>query len=296
MSRLKQVSEVSLPKKRIWAQEIALQMEEFWKAAAQAEKNPLATAIGKERIRRTKKNIPLKQSPLSIADIGSGFGTLSSWLVDRGANLTAIDAASNALCSRFSNKFLFTKEVFPYLRFSDENFDGILLCDVIAEIDPHLHRLCFSELARLLKKKGWIVLSTELDLDSEDAQQQFLFLVKTEFTILKKEFSYHRLYLCLQRILGAPKKFSRACKDKNYRLHQLQKRRAVLRLFFYLNTLSMFSYLWQPLSILMGPLSMKFRKNRRILLFCEKLSKFLWPVRGITHVIVTAERKSLSQI
>jgi ubiquinone/menaquinone biosynthesis C-methylase UbiE len=285
------VEEKQKTKRQLYEEEV----QQSFKNLSLDKIDPYRTIQGRLRIERTvqllEKNVPILGS--TIADLGCGSALIASLLADLGGEITAVDAAPQFLNCSKDSRIARVKASIPYLPFADSTFDGVVFTDVIAEIEPHLYRLTLSELSRILKRGGWLICSTELDLHSYDAQDRFIELVKSEFEILASQKSYHRLHLYLMRWLKAPFRFIRAGKEKEYRLTLLQKREGLMRFWFYLNSIQGISSLWQPIAFLLRPLSHSLQKNRRFLLFCERFSLLFWGRRAPTHLIVLARKKKM---
>lgn len=257
--------------------------------------DPQQAAIARERIERTLKLLRQHTDPqgLHIADLGCGAGSIALALADSHAQVTAVDAAA-ALLERWHHPNVVCKQAYiPYLPFNDESFDGLVLTDVIASIEPHLHRPTLSELARLLTREGWLMISTPLDLYSTDADLLFLQLVQTEFEVIATTPSYHRLHFYLSRWIEAPSRFVRASHSSLYRTTQLQKRSGFTRLWFTLNSHPAVAPAWRPLAWLLEKPSKFIKNNRRLLLLAERLSKMLWGNSALTHMIVLARKKKM---
>jgi ubiquinone/menaquinone biosynthesis C-methylase UbiE len=257
--------------------------------------DPLCSAQGQVRIERTlellAKHIACKGD--LIADLGCGTAVIASLLADQGGVLTALDVSDRVLQSSKHTQMSYRRGCIPYLSFSDACFDGVIFTDVIAEIEPPLYRLTLSELARLLKRNGWMICSTQLDLYSHDAQERFIQLIHTEFEIIASVKSYHRLHFYLTRWVKAPARFVRAARQENYRAEHLQRRSGFMRLWFYLNSTKAASLLWRPCTLLSFPLQRMIKKNRPLLLALERLSKIIWGTKALTHLIVLARKKKI---
>ncbi len=267
-----------LSKKEQYAEEARIRSERAW-----AEKCT-STALEKERISRIDALLStLSLKGKALADLGCGDSPFSL----EESRVTAVDVARAAL-DRCPSHIKRIRGALPYVRLPEESFDGVLLTDVIAEIEPHLYRLLLSEISELMKKEAFCICSTELDFHSEDPLGHFLALLKTEFEITTLSKSYHRLYIGFRGALDAPSKFVRASFDQTYRRRQMDERGGFFRLWFYLNSLKWLSYLWRPLTPLKKALH-----NRPLLLFCEKISEILWGEGALSHVVAHCKRKSL---
>jgi ubiquinone/menaquinone biosynthesis C-methylase UbiE len=271
-------------------------MERKRKLPAPEKLGPQGSAMDQVRIERTvallEKHSQIKGE--RIADLGCGTAWMASLLAERGGHPTAVDLFENISESGQRSQISYQRAAIPYLPFPDASFDGLVFSDVIAEIDPPLYRLTFSELARLLTRSGWIICSTQLDLYSEDAHERFIGLIESEFEIIDSAKSHNRLHVYLTRWAKAPFRFLRAGAQKEYRMEHLQKRSGLMRLWFYLNSIKFISLLWKPIASLFFPLLNLLKSDRRLLLFAERLSKALWGRKAMTHVIVVARKKKIS--
>lgn len=264
------------------------QWEKVWQEESD-KLNPRNTARGRARLKRTAEFLSrLDLNGKNVADLGCGNGSLFPFL--EGGAITALDISERALslCPDGVKKI---RRILPYSHLPEQNFDCVLLTEVLAEIEPHLHRLLLSEIFAIMKKEAFFICSTELDIYSEDALEQFLVLLQCEFEVIELKKSYHRLFFHMRRALDAPSRFVRAGRDEGYRRLALEKREGVFRLWFYLNSLKWLSLLWRPWIFLK-----KRVHSQRALQTLESLSKFVWGERGVTHVIALCKRKSLHHV
>lgn len=252
--------------------------------------DPFLTCNGQVRVERTLQLLEqtIRVEGCLIADLGCGSGVIASCLARKGASVTGVDAAN-----RLGSSVPFINACLPYLPFTDSSLEGLIFTDVIAELDPELYRLTLSELSRILKKEGWLLCSTPIDTESHDASGRFIELIETEFEILTLRKSFHRLHLALTQCLKAPFRFRRGSKDPLYRLHLLQKRSGVMRLWFYVNTIRGISWIWKPAASLCRPLLQLFQKDKKLLLLCESFSKILWRSASLTHLIILARKRQM---
>lgn len=168
------------------------------------EFNPLLTAIGRNRIDRTweiiQRYFPLND--LYCVDLGAGYGILSIKCQQAGAHVTAVDISERALHHiRKDPKILCEKQFIPYTTLPDMQYQLVIAADLIASLPEEEYRLFFSELARLATRDGHIIVSTPLDIDSEDPLDRFFRLAETEITIDTVKKSYHSLTIRLLRFL-----------------------------------------------------------------------------------------------
>lgn len=97
--------------------------------------------------------------PLKLLDVGCGTGVLSRLLVEKGYDVIGIDISENAI-NKCKNKGLnaYQQDLSEKLLFRDEEFDGILMSEVIEHIADTFFVL--HELNRVLKTGGVFILTT----------------------------------------------------------------------------------------------------------------------------------------
>lgn len=148
---------------------------------------------------RIERTLSLVKPPSGKAcDLGLGFGTISDALVEKGYEVDAIDVASNAL-KHYKGKARASQDYVPYTKLDDNAYSLVVAADLIAHLPETEHRLLISELSRLIKSDGTLIISTPIDIDSEDAAARFLSLVHTEFDIEEILPSHHALWIRLRR-------------------------------------------------------------------------------------------------
>jgi ubiquinone/menaquinone biosynthesis C-methylase UbiE len=270
-------------------------MQALWEEAPLEKFDPQSSAKGKLRIADTlellKHHVQIKGS--RILDLGCGTGLFATLLAQQGGELTVADVSEKALKYCTHPNLTCHRVCVPYLPFPDAHFDGLVFTDVIAEIEPALYRLTLSELSRLLKRKGWLVCSTPLDLYSQDAREKFIQLIETEFEIIASKKRYHRLHFYLTRWVDAPMRWVRAGQKNEYRIRELEKRQSWRYLWFYCNSTKAFSFFWRPAALLLHPLQRLLKRSQRLLLFAERFSEILWGSSALTHIIVIARKRGI---
>ena len=258
--------------------------------------NPENNCMGRLRVERTIELMHDYLSPETkiVSDLGCGYGTLSKHLRDKGAKVDAIDIAKNAL-KHVENEENITplQEYVPYTHLEDDHYDLVLSTELIAYLPKEDYRLYFSELSRLVKKDGFVVCSTPIDIYSDDALQRFASLAETEFDIQHWVFGYHYLWIKFYGLLRAPASFVKAARDPRFRKEQLDKRKGLSRLWFRWN--SSLSFLWIPLKWLFQPLVALVRNNKKFLLNLESWSRFIWQEQAISHAMFIGKRRPLMQ-
>jgi SAM-dependent methyltransferase len=182
----------------------------------------------------------------------------------------------------------------PRTKLEDNTYDIVISTELIASLPIDDFRLYFSELARLVKTEGSVLISTPLDIQSEDALERFVALVDTEFHVHEWFFSYHYLYLKLCNFLKAPSRFVKAHQNSGYRRDALQKRHSIGRWWFRWNSAPLPAFFWFYFQHFTTPLLKWTEQSPRALSFLEKLSRFFWPESGISHVICIGKRHPLA--
>lgn len=266
-------------------------------------KNPtkFITKNAVEKNLRRKRILELIQKHLSlnekqVVDLGCGYGYLSRELRDLGAYVDAVDISQNAL--KEFEKFNLTNiklvhDFLPKSFLSDDHYDLVIASDLIASLNESEYRLLFSELARIVKKDGFVIVSTSIDLNSEDALQKFASLASTELEFIEWAFSYHFLYIKLVDFLLFPQRVVRAANDKEYRNKSIKKRIYLKKLWFQWSSTKVGSYFWKLINLFSEPMAANLLKSEKTLIVLEKLSKSLFKERAISHAILLGKRKSL---
>lgn len=183
---------VARPKMRLSRREEAeIRYEELWK------KNPEQFQLSRSARSRfcstaawnLIKNLDLKTACI----LGSGCGYFANLLHKKGVHVDAVDVAKSAL-----NQYDFLppeqkiQAYVPYTPLRDGHYDLVIAYDLVASLPESEHRLFFSELSRLAKNKGTILVSTNLDIYSEDALGRFLRFAQTEIAPETLQLSFHR--------------------------------------------------------------------------------------------------------
>lgn len=260
--------------------------------------NPQRNAIERIRVKRTlellKKHLSLTGK--EAADLGCGEGTISRLLRNEGAHITAVDAAANAL-NRLEQKGIDEieplQDCLPHTRLPDDGYDIVVSTEVIAYLPSQEFRLYMAELARLVKKEGWILCSTPFALRTEGGPAEFHALAETEMQIEESLPSYHTLALKWIHLLEAPQKYVKGAQDLEERHTALQTYKKCGQYWYRLQTKAPFSWLWKIVSFVTTPLSHWISQSEKTILFFEKVSRFFWAEAGITHLTVIGKRRPL---
>lgn len=283
-----------------WRKEAQEHFEQMWLNDPH-QFNPLRNCMERERLARTwklaNKFIPLQDK--LVGDLACGGGVLSKQLKEAGAKVHALDIASQALqilreyVPNIDETF---QQCLPHTTWEDNVYDLLFADEVIAYLPAQQLRLFMSELCRLVKPNGYVICSTSLDLDSQDPLERFASLAETEFKIHEWSCSYHRLHIRLRNFFGAPKFYTHASNNEEYRQQELQKRKGFSRKWLNWNSQRPLVFFWKGLQFLFNPIDHLLKQNRTILLFLEKICRFFWGENGISHAIFIASRRPLQPL
>ncbi len=252
----------------------------------------------RERIERTVHLIQnhLDVKDCLVADLGCGSGALACRLRDLGAKIHAVDVARNAL-KKLDGEVSITliQSCLPVTTLCDDFYDLVISTELIAYLHQKEHRLFFNELSRLVKPKGKIICSSQIDINSEDALEQFAALAATEIEISAWKFSYHSLYIRMIDYLRAPQSFSEASLDQRLRERGYNERYGISKYWFWWNSYKPIGLIWKSVHMLFSPFIQWTRQSRKLLLLLEKLSFTLWGDSAISHAIFAGTRKPLAK-
>lgn len=168
--------------------------------------DPMRTCMGRERVERSWNLLKNGVNPekLRCADIGCGTGVFSEKLQENGALVEAVDISQNALnriqSKEAGSRIPLKREAMPETTLPDASYDLLICTDLLTCLDQREYRLAFSELSRLLTTEGYLLFSTPIDFKTEGGVEKLQELAQTEFEILDAVPSYHKLYICLERV------------------------------------------------------------------------------------------------
>lgn len=260
--------------------------------------NPLRNCMQQERLERTWQllnkhiNLPGKQA----ADIGCAAGVFSRRLRDAGVQVDAVDIAENALkCFKEegANGIQLKQEAMPSTTLPDHTYDVIICTELIAELSPEDYRLFFAELSRIIKADGYLICSSEIDIDSIGGIERLLEFAQTEFDLLETVTSYHALHIRLKRFFEAPSRFIEGWQNPEIKGTELASRRRLNRWWYWLNTTPILVWLWYVCDPCTRPIRRVLKNNTKWLLRLEKICRFLWDQDGISHYLFIAKQRPL---
>jgi 2-polyprenyl-3-methyl-5-hydroxy-6-metoxy-1,4-benzoquinol methylase len=232
----------------------------------------------------------------TVVDIGCGVGAFSRMLRDAGARVSAIDISSNALKlfeKHGKEQIEVIQDSLPNTKFKDDEFDIVVCCDTIASIHPDDRRLAMAEMSRIVKKEGWVICSTSIDINSVDALERFESLFQTEFTIKKSYESYNAYSIRFFNVLDAPRRFFEGWRSREYRNKMLQERMGVYHSWYQINSSPAIGWIWAVPSFVMSPIANLLRRSSWLVSLFEKLCHGISNQAGISHSILAGQRKPL---
>lgn len=266
--------------------------ERMWLLNSQ-QFNPSRNSRERERIVRVEALLQNFREG-QVIDIGAGFGAISLFLAEFGAKVLATDIAENALKHIPESINIQKKRIaLPEIDEPDNKFDLVLCLEVLGEIDPRDHRLSIAELARIVKQEGVVMLSTTIDIHSEDAISRLQALMETEFKIEAWHFSYHSLQIKLLNGFKVPERYFRSWKYPEEKQKELKKRKGFARLWYTVNSTLPLQILWGLLALLFKPIVYLLEQNRALLLALERITKLFMQERGVSHVLLVAKQRPL---
>lgn len=286
------------PRQRTNREEIQGRFERLWHLDPE-QFNPMRNSIERERLNRTFSLIS-RISPLEgkkVVDLGCGGGELSLRLSEAGAEVTALDIAGNALkkMAEKGTAITIVQDCLPATKLQEEFFDCVICTEVIAYLKPSEQRLLMSELARLVKRDGFVICSTPIDIYSEDALEKFSTLAATEFTDFEWVLSWHRWLIQSRNFFNSPSRFILATKDKSYRTKELAKRAGLFKWWFEINSSKYMSFLWHAINFAASPIASSLKQNQTVMILLEKLCRTIKGDLGISHALWIAKRRPIHE-
>jgi 2-polyprenyl-3-methyl-5-hydroxy-6-metoxy-1,4-benzoquinol methylase len=296
-NRLNVVNNNSAPSR---AEQLQAHFDQLWTNYPE-QFDPTRNSMEKERIERTWFLIQKYHVPhCKAVDLGCGTGPFSLRLQTEGAHVTAVDISPiplNILKHKSDMEggtpIETLQACLPHTILNDNSYDLVICTDVIAFLERKQHRLLLSELCRLLKPEGRVICSTPLDIRTENPLEDFAALIETEFTPDGWILSSHFLYIKLQRLLDAPSSYWKSYCSPTYLAEQLAHRTKWRGRFYRLNTFVFPAVIWRAVSCLLIPINHLLHQRKWTLIFLEKISKFFWGERAVSHAIFVGHRKPI---
>lgn len=275
--------------------EIQARMDRLWNQNPE-QFNPLRNCTERDRLDRTSILIQdfLPLSEKTVVDLGCGEGEFSRRMRDGGASVHAVDVSTIPLSKvKKIENIIPIQDCLPNTELKNDAYDLVVCNEVIAYLNIEDYRLFFAELSRIVKPQGFVVCSTALDVGTNDPLDKFARLAETEFEISKWTLSHHLLHIRFCDFFEAPSRFIKACHDSAYRHKQIEDRKGLSRLWFQWNSSPALAFFWYPFQFLFKPAVTLLKQNRSLMLFMEKMTRFLWNESGISHAIFIGKRRPL---
>jgi 2-polyprenyl-3-methyl-5-hydroxy-6-metoxy-1,4-benzoquinol methylase len=279
-------------------QEIQATMERMWLNDAE-QFNPERDSVQRKRVSHTlmtvKKYLDLNDK--RCVDLGCGSGVITRLLRDANSKVDAVDIANLALERLKAHDMRHItpiQDCLPSSRLEDNAYDLVVCTELIGYLDPKEYRLLFAELARLVKKEGYVACSSSLDIHSENALERFSALAETEFEIEEWVLGYHLLWIKGCHFLEAPAHFIRASQDAFERNQEIGKRKALNKWWFRFNSTRPMALFWRGVNLLASPLAKGLRQSDALVNILEKVTKLIWDESGISHALFIGNRRPLT--
>ncbi|MBA3815955.1 MAG: class I SAM-dependent methyltransferase [Parachlamydiaceae bacterium] len=294
----KQQNTRPLSNARAQKEEIQATMERLWLQNPQ-QFDPLRDCIERKRIVATLEAIQsvTTLNEKKVVDLGCGAGILSRKMRDAGAIVDAVDIASQALQklkSEDMQNITAIQDCLPSTSLHDQSYDLVICTELIGYLKSADYRMFIAELARLVKNGGFVVCSSDLDINTDNPLERLVALVETEFTVEKWILSYHLLQIRVCRFFEAPAFYVKCYQDKEYFQKEIEKRKGLRRRLFMWNTKMPLNLLWRTLRMVFNPFASLFRQNVWIMNFLEKITRFFWSEAGISHALFIGKRRPLT--
>lgn len=260
--------------------------------------DPLANCMDRERLERSHALLTTFVDPAGkrAADLGCGSGVFARRLRDDGAIVHAVDVASQALkeLKQHDTRNIETfQDYVPMTLLADNAYDIVAALDLVGYLNPSEYRLFFAELSRLVNKDGYVVCSTPVDFNSEDALQRFGALAETEFVIGKWVFSHHSLYIRVCDFFAAPARFVKGSSDGSYRDKELKRRYGFNRWWFKLNSHRIPALLWKVFAPIGTVIEAQLKQSPAVMNQLERVCRLISSDSGISHAIFIGKRRPL---
>ena len=157
------------------------ELERFWLNP------PQKSGLERHHMQLTRELLTELVKPgMKVADLGCGDGELLEEIASPELQISAVDGSTNALKlaeARNLPGVAFSQAMLPCSSLPDKQFDLVLCCNLIAELDREEQRLMVSELTRLITEEGIVVVTSSLDTRTESPSRYLTTLLSTELSI-----------------------------------------------------------------------------------------------------------------
>lgn len=258
--------------------------------------DPVKGALGSIRFSRSMELLEKHRSIKgeSVLDLACGTGELATFLAEKGAFVDACDISTNALSHLKAKKNIrCLQDTLPHTNLEEKKYDVILLLDALAYFDEQGMRLVLSEVQRLLKPKGHVLISTPLDLNSDGTLQIFSGLFATEFSLIEKKLSFHYLSVKLRCFFKCIQKLSEAAAVSHVKDQELKKSKFLYRLLLRSLAHKKATFFLKPLAKLASKAQKVLENSNALILFLEGLYKKCSFNLTASHAIFLGNKKPL---
>lgn len=278
-------------------QEVEATMERLW-LNDPTQFDPERDAVQRKRVSGTIEAIKrhMTLSDKRCTDLGCGGGVITRLVRDQGAKLDAVDIASKALDllkTKDMTNIIAIQDCLPSTRLDDNTYDLAICTEMIGYLQPKEYRMIFAELARLIKKEGFALCSTSLELHSENALQRFAALSETEFEIEEWVLRHDLLWIKLCHFFEMPAIFIKTGKDDFERSKELEKRKRLGKWWYKINTSKPLVIFWSLIDPISKRIAVYLRQSDKLVNFLEKITKFIWDESGISYAMLIGKRRPM---
>lgn len=259
----------------------------------------MRSALGRQKMERAwnllQEHIPLEGKRVVVLGCGNGF--FARLLRDAKAQVDAVDIAEGALETfrRIDAEGIrLIRDYVPQTHLPDEAYDLVVALEILAHLDPKEYRLFFSEIHRLTHPAGFALVSTPLDIDSEEPLERFAQLAKTELEIQFSVYSYNAWSIRLERFFSIPETFVKGWKNPEWFREKQSQRGSFREKWFSFHSSPPMVWVWWILQFPFFPFLYSFRQSDRLLRWKEIACKAVRNILGISHVVCLAKRKPLA--
>ena len=191
---------------------------------------------------------------------------------------------------------LFRSDCLPETQLKENSYDLVCFLDAIPYFPITQHRLIMSEIQRVLKPKGHLLMSSCLDLNSDGAQHTFLNLIKTEFSVLDYHLAFHHFFVSFRSFFKKTHSYLTLSQDIRLKKEKLEKASVFTRPIFKILSQKKLLPFFKPLSKLSLTGKKYLENSPRIILFLESLGRKLYDEDRASHIICFGKKKSLFPI
>lgn len=142
----------------------------------------------------------------SVLDIGCSQGQFTMLLKDIASKITAIDISETSI-QRAKTKYGDCKKMnfevgsLPLLKYKDNQFDLVLVLEVLCYLGKKDRIRALKETKRILTKDGFLLMSVNINKPPYFQIDEFYNLIKSFFQIKKVNYAYGKIYFFFEKRL-----------------------------------------------------------------------------------------------